>query len=181
MTVVEILVVVGIFAVLIGLLLPAVQRVREAAQRSQGMNNLRQLAIACHNYASDHSGRLPTDDSLASSQRVMMGALIKYLEENEGRAVSGSRARIRAFISPADPTLDLNPGGVKGTLSDSADLCSYAYNSQVFDPEKRPRLPDTFQDGTSNTMLFAEHYARCDYVSFCWVSTERDMSYPMFS
>lgn len=78
-TIVELLVVAGILAAIIGLLLPAVQQVRASAARAQSMNNLRQIALGTHNLATAHNGSLPTADGKPYVYRRWVPPLGRHL------------------------------------------------------------------------------------------------------
>jgi prepilin-type N-terminal cleavage/methylation domain-containing protein len=186
-TLIELLVVIGIIGVLIGLLLPAVQKVREAANRIKCSNNLKQLGLAAHQYHDVHQHLPPGIGYTPFAKNGVWGNnffhLLPYLEqENLYEHALGPvqlptglitmyfpgnnnvySQPVPTFLCPSDPSV--GPDGVVPVNGFTFGACSYATNSQVFaphrgNPQGKTRITD-ITDGTSNTILYAEKYARC--------------------
>src|SRR5438552_13773726 len=84
-TLIELLVVIAIIAVLIGLLLPAVQKVREAASRAKCVNNMKQLGLGFHNFESAR-GALPNETF--NTGGTIITASLDYIEQYANNVIA---------------------------------------------------------------------------------------------
>jgi prepilin-type N-terminal cleavage/methylation domain-containing protein len=167
-TLVELLVVIGIIAVLVALLLPAIAKARESGRRTQCMSNLRQLGAGMMLYTSEHNGRLPNSNpantvgDYNATNEVLIALNDNYIKAPQVFHCPSDKDDVPDKIVTADYT-----------LPNSARV-SYDFYSVWWLPEKGPKLPQIkeapiawdLDGGNGNGDLYQNHGSKGGHVVY---------------
>ena len=161
----ELLVILAILGLLLALLIPAVARVRGAANRMTSSNNLKQMALACHNYHDTYNHFPPGNDKnnfsaaaylLPFIEQANLYNQIDFKKSIADDANSASRqVAIKIFLSPQDPQTTVNKYGATNYLFNAGSNPSLDDNNGIFYQDSKIRITDVL-DGTSNTTMICE-------------------------
>ncbi len=198
-TLIELLVVVAIIAILIGLLVPAVQKVRESAARTQCQNNLKQIGLALHTYH-DAYKRLPpprgnyVPTPLFTEFRGWMCEILPYVEQGPLARMMYTNPWYTGFFATYNTPVNLylcpsDPRDLRAVPSGNGALTSYLgvtgsdsdVNLQLKGPtngifnvsSKGVRLTD-IRDGTSNTLMVGERPPTASLFEGWWGASDYD-------
>ncbi len=179
-TLIELLVVIAIIAILIGLLLPAVQKVREAAAKAESSNNLKQVGLATHNfndvmgYLPPATGWKPTPNTANAIYGSAFFYLFPFMEQNNAYQASyagywnytyNGSLTWNYHSAPAyySPNISTTVKSLVSSADPSLTYTGYSYISYVANSEvlNGNLKIQTIADGTSNTVLYAEAYSNC--------------------
>jgi len=143
-TLIELLVVIAIIAVLIGLLLPAVQKVREAAQRTKCQNNLKQQGLGCHTFHDAHN-ILPPGLGSTNDSRVMTNAGSAYLIPIPPQRYASWCTWILPYIEQAPMFQSMRQ--TNATVNGSINSANYGLPLSIFGCPSDPRLDLIYEQG----------------------------------
>src|SRR5262245_34160832 len=180
----DVLVGLALFGFLVGLLLPAVQQARQADELTRCRNNLKALAVALHK-CNDTYKELPPIAAVfskANAQGTLFFFLLPYIgEEKLFESAGGSvwkngvyATPVQSFLCPGDRTAPPDHQ-YQGYLA----MGNYAANWLVFS-KGGARIPASFADGTSNTIVLAERFQLCDGQPNAWGYVGYHYRTPMF-